>query len=281
MADAQTWGLLPKAQDDPTTIDQEISAAIAAHNADPDAHTAAGAALDLHRVNEVIDHPAGSIVQDKFETAPLSFTGIKAFTSFETAARFQPITHGSGSAAFSSNGMTLATGATASSYAYTQNALLGTSMGAPFTFATSLYINGAVSGDGKAACGVGEIDVTGADILYDTDFVGFLLQKVGTTITIYGLLVDATDGTHALTAALATGGLGDSFDLIVRYTPGVGADFYVRKTTSGVPGSLQGPVTLTGPFPASDSVAQPVFAVTNQGTTKNYSIVWSNASFER
>ena len=65
MADIQTWGLLPKAQDDSTTISSAISAAIAAHNSDPDAHTAAGQALDLHRVNDVLDHPAGSVVGDK------------------------------------------------------------------------------------------------------------------------------------------------------------------------------------------------------------------------
>ena len=65
MAGQETWGTLPKAQDDSTTIDAEISAAIAAHNADPDAHTATGQALDLHRVNEVLDHPAGSVLADK------------------------------------------------------------------------------------------------------------------------------------------------------------------------------------------------------------------------
>ena len=65
--------MLPKAQDDPTTVDQEISAAIAAHNADPDAHTAAGAALDLHRVNDVLDHPAGSVVYDKNDFSEIQY----------------------------------------------------------------------------------------------------------------------------------------------------------------------------------------------------------------
>ena len=81
MADTTVWGTLPKAQDNATTIDSEISAAIAAHNADPDAHTATGQALDLHRVNEVLDHPAGSIVSDKF-----TGTSNLIFCNFETLA---------------------------------------------------------------------------------------------------------------------------------------------------------------------------------------------------
>lgn len=74
MADIQIWGMLPKAQDDPTTIDAEIALAIAAHNMDPDAHTAAGAALDLHRVNEVLDHPQGSVLGDKYTNKDFTVT---------------------------------------------------------------------------------------------------------------------------------------------------------------------------------------------------------------
>lgn len=65
MADPIVWGELPKSQSDNTTIDQAIAAAIAAHEADPDAHYAAGAAIDIHRTSDVIDHPALSVVPDK------------------------------------------------------------------------------------------------------------------------------------------------------------------------------------------------------------------------
>lgn len=64
MADP-VWGLLPKAQDDPQLITEAIAAAIAAHESDPDAHLGEGESLEMHRQNEVIDHPAGSIVGDK------------------------------------------------------------------------------------------------------------------------------------------------------------------------------------------------------------------------
>ena len=65
---AVTWDSLAKNQTDPTLITEAISAAIAAHNADPEAHMASGQAIDLHRVNEVLDHPAQSIVSDKLSS---------------------------------------------------------------------------------------------------------------------------------------------------------------------------------------------------------------------
>lgn len=59
------WGLLSKAQDNPQTIDEAIAAAIVAHEADPEAHLGDGEALETHRANETIDHPAGSVLTDK------------------------------------------------------------------------------------------------------------------------------------------------------------------------------------------------------------------------
>jgi hypothetical protein len=60
------WGLLPKSQIDSTTIDAEIDAKIAAHEADPTAHMGVGESIDMHRKNDVIDHPANSVVADKY-----------------------------------------------------------------------------------------------------------------------------------------------------------------------------------------------------------------------
>lgn len=65
MADPIVWGMLPKAQDDPTTIDEAIAAAIAAHDDDPTAHLDVGQSLETHRANDMIDHPAGSVPFDK------------------------------------------------------------------------------------------------------------------------------------------------------------------------------------------------------------------------
>lgn len=70
MADP-VWGNLGKAQDNPQTIDEAIAAAIAVHEADSEAHTGVGESLETHKTQEVLDHPAGSVVTDKFSDTEL------------------------------------------------------------------------------------------------------------------------------------------------------------------------------------------------------------------
>lgn len=81
MSDTSVWGLLPKAQDNAQTIDEAITAAIAAHNDDPDSHMAAGQSIDVHRVNSIIDHPAGSVLSDK--TTSREFVLQDSFSSLD------------------------------------------------------------------------------------------------------------------------------------------------------------------------------------------------------
>ena len=65
MADP-VWGQLHKAQDDEETIEEAIVRLIAVHEADSGAHTGSGESLETHKTQEVVDHPADSIVPDKF-----------------------------------------------------------------------------------------------------------------------------------------------------------------------------------------------------------------------
>lgn len=60
-----TWGMVPKSQSNPDTIDDQIDADIIAHNADESAHLAAGQSLQSHKAAEIIDHLARSVVRDK------------------------------------------------------------------------------------------------------------------------------------------------------------------------------------------------------------------------
>ena len=82
------WGSLPKAQDDPMTIDDAIAAAIAAHDADSSAHLGTGASLANHKSNDVLDHPVGSVLGDKKTQQEIFLQ-----TQFENLAAFG--THGS------------------------------------------------------------------------------------------------------------------------------------------------------------------------------------------
>lgn len=63
------WGNLSKAQDDPETIEEAIQRIVQEHNDEPTAHTADNQSIGLHRVNDILDHPEGSVLGDKFTNA--------------------------------------------------------------------------------------------------------------------------------------------------------------------------------------------------------------------
>ncbi len=63
----ENWGEMTKTQDNPQTINQAIDAAISAHEADPESHMGVGESIENHRVNDIIDHPAYSVIDDKIK----------------------------------------------------------------------------------------------------------------------------------------------------------------------------------------------------------------------
>lgn len=75
MADP-VWGELPKSQADASTVDDEIDAKIDAHNADSEAHLGTDEAIEQHRTNDIIDHPAESIPNDKTFVRTRSYVAI-------------------------------------------------------------------------------------------------------------------------------------------------------------------------------------------------------------
>jgi hypothetical protein len=60
-----TWGMLPKSQEDNETIEEAINRIVAEHEADPEAHTGENESLAAHREFETLDHKAGSVLADK------------------------------------------------------------------------------------------------------------------------------------------------------------------------------------------------------------------------
>ena len=64
----ETWGDMNKSQVDNTLIETRISEMIAEHEADPTSHMGEGESISQHRENDVIDHPAGSVLTDKATT---------------------------------------------------------------------------------------------------------------------------------------------------------------------------------------------------------------------
>jgi hypothetical protein len=69
----QTWSGLQKDSTDDQTIAQAIQEAIDNHNADPEAHGEPGEALYLHKTDDVIDHPKGSVKGDKISDTEIIF----------------------------------------------------------------------------------------------------------------------------------------------------------------------------------------------------------------
>lgn len=87
MADIQTWENIPKSQTDPSTIDEAIADAIGVHDADSEAHMAALSSLAEHRENDIVDHPAESVVNDKIKKAARRYVAIvdpDSETDFDT-----------------------------------------------------------------------------------------------------------------------------------------------------------------------------------------------------
>jgi len=67
----ENWGGMTKAQDNSQTIDEAIAAAIAEHEADPESHMGVGESIENHRINEIIDHPQGSVLVDKKQVSQM------------------------------------------------------------------------------------------------------------------------------------------------------------------------------------------------------------------
>jgi len=82
------WGQLQKAQDDAETIEEAIARMILEHEADPEAHLGEGESLEMHKTEDTVDHPRGSILPDK-----MSFQDSIFDTTFESLAGFTKSTH--------------------------------------------------------------------------------------------------------------------------------------------------------------------------------------------
>jgi len=160
----ETWGEMPKAQDNSQKIDEAISVAISAHNDDPDAHLGAGQALDSHRAAEVIDHLAYSIVSDKLNDS--LFQNKLFLTSFSTVDIFA---HQESSHTLEINGIIFWTSTVLNNIAYyalrsvlepVSSFLQNPVLVVPFSLScTNSYL---------AYVGIGDLSIT-----YDNSFAGF------------------------------------------------------------------------------------------------------------
>lgn len=81
------WGQQEKSQDSTQTIEEAIAEAIANHEADSEAHLGSGESLETHKQEDIIDHPAGSVLPDKWTFSDLDFeTNFETLTPFDISA---------------------------------------------------------------------------------------------------------------------------------------------------------------------------------------------------
>lgn len=90
----ETWGEMPKSQDDNQTVEERIAELIAAHNDDPESHLGDTGSLHSHKTSEIIDHEAKSIINDKILSGELSqdklsSTQFQLYTCFESLDGWQ------------------------------------------------------------------------------------------------------------------------------------------------------------------------------------------------
>lgn len=233
----ETWGLLAKSSIDNETIEDAIARLIAVHNADETAHLGVGEALQSHKSDAVIDHPAESVVSDKIEIgAEIHVTGsfdredFHWFCLFESLSGLSQLVNGTGAISLTGSYSQLATGATQYSYASLYKFLNISnvfSWDKKRKFRTRVYFSANTNQLLYFAFG-------NTQSIPDTKFVGFKINNGDIYAAVCDGDSETTDDTDVNVSA------GSSYDFEIVFTPGVDAKFYidgvlVSTITTGLP----------------------------------------------
>lgn len=222
-----TWGLLAKSLVDNETIEEAIARLIAEHNASETAHLGAGEALQSHKSDAVIDHPAESVVGDKIEEgAEIHVAGsfdrydFHWFCLFESLSGLSQLLSGTGAISLSGAYAQLATGATQYSYASLYKALDISnvfSWDKKRKFRTRVYFS--ANTDQLLYFAFGNTQSIDA-----TKYIGFKVDNGD----VYAGVCDGNDETLSDTGVNISAG--SSYDFEIIFTPGVDAKFYINDT---------------------------------------------------
>lgn len=207
--------------------------------------------------------------------AGISSLNMKAYTSFETSARFISTLVGSGTNTFGNQGVTVAPGITATSsarllwwitqYVFNNNPTFTCSM---------LALGGFGVGDGRAWIGMGAPTINGSSLsVLSVSCAGFRFQKISgvTTVVASNNNGDASNSTETSLITIVDN---DSLELIVRMTA-ANIKYYYRKNG----GALTLGATHTTRMPTA-SETYIMFGATNSGTTDNFQVQLQCAAYE-
>jgi hypothetical protein len=210
--------------------------------------------------------------------AGLAVINKKAFTNFETAARFIQTTAGTGAMSFGNQGVTVDTGGTANAYARLLWYVANVYTNSP-TFVCTLIVNQAPSGTGEAFIGLGTVSVNGTagHTFTSARLLGFqILNVVGSsTLSIRGIANNGSSNPVTTSYFASTVTTNDVLELFVHST-GSTANFYIRKNG----GTLSAPLTIASQVPngADDTSIQ--FSVSNVNASNQTQLILQCAGYE-
>lgn len=200
----------------------------------------------------------------------------KAFTNFETAARYITSSGDSGAVVFGNQGVTLSTGTTISGnggYSRLLWDIANVFSNRPmFTATMKMFTVG--SGDAHGFVGLGLPTVSGSGIVYSSkNQIGFKIDKTSGVVTLSSEMNNGGSGT-SVGASITTLVQGDIVELFVTST-GTEVKWYYRKNGGALTlGDTQTTVIPTG------SGAYVSAMLSNAGSANDYKIVLQSASYE-
>lgn len=209
--------------------------------------------------------------------AGLSVINKKAYTNFETSARFTTGAAGTGAVTFGNQGVTIDTGANATSYArvlwYIANAFTNNP-----TFVCTLVVNTAPPGTGQAFIGLGQPTTSGTGHTFNNNnVIGFeIVNVLGSSILSIRGVVNNNNATALVTSYFAsTVTTGDTLELFVKVNTAT-VDFYIRKNG----GTLSAKQTISSQIPTGASETSVQFSVSNQSVANQTQLILQCAGYE-
>lgn len=215
----------------------------------------------------------------KTEDIPSSKVSVKMATDFAASGRFSTAVGGSGATTFGGNGVQLATGATATSYARANwyygvgRTMKGTAI---FSCSINMASLSAATGAASSYFGLGLVDDSGSALNFTANpHCGFKILKSGGTVSL--LATQAGSAGEASSDVLTTLVDSDDLELIVKLNPN-DIQYFWRKNQE----ALSSATTLSINKPDPNAVRNETrFIVSNNDSAVAFSINVTQASIER
>lgn len=206
----------------------------------------------------------------------LTSLNAKAYTNFETAARFITTGGGGGTTSFGNQGLSIDPTATATRWARCLWQFSGTifSNSPVFSCILQYTVFVAQSLDGVFFAGLGTPTIDGTSLTNTgVNYCGFVIRKVAGVVSLYAQQCDGS-GSATTSSPLTTIGPQDFLELLIKVNP-ASIDYYYR--INGAP--ISAATTLSSTLPSGQELYA-TFEVSNETTAEMYPFNVFNAGYE-